>query len=121
MTPEELAVSLRRAHESAPHNEKTLSVHLWAIKHAEDLGERGMAGAVIRSAGIGEWAATLNDMTKLARHVAPTETLAELQAENERLRKIILKMHQDLEHWRRTRFYEAGYSRDEWVDSPPPI
>ena len=68
MTTEELAATLRRAYESAPYGDKTLSVQMWAIKFAEELDGK-VAGAVARQAQIGNWEATINDAKKLARHV----------------------------------------------------
>jgi hypothetical protein len=48
-------------------------------------------------------------------------TKAELQAEIERLRKIILDMHKEAERWRRINFDRAGYPSSDWQDRPPPI
>jgi len=48
-------------------------------------------------------------------------TKAELQAEIERLRKIILEMHKEAEHWRRVNFDRAGYPSSDWRDRPPPL
>ncbi len=114
MTPEELALSLRRAYESADDGDKTLSVHLWAIQFAEELDERGMAGVVVRLAGLRDLVPAINDAKKLARYVVP-------RAEVERLREIIMRMHKESEHWRRFNFDQAGHPSHLWQGKPPPI
>ena len=47
-------------------------------------------------------------------------TKAELQAEIERLRKIILETHKESERWRRFQFDQTGYPPSDWQDRPPP-
>ena len=70
MTAEELAAALRKAYMSTPYGDKTLSVHMWAIEFADDLGEyRGKVGEVVRLAGVGDWVAAINDAKKLAKYV----------------------------------------------------
>lgn len=48
-------------------------------------------------------------------------TKAELEAEIERLRKIILEMHKESEQWRRFHYDRVGYPPELWRDKPPPI
>ena len=48
-------------------------------------------------------------------------TQAELEAEIERLRGIIMRMHQEAERWRRFNFDQAGHPPELWQDQPPPI
>lgn len=64
-----LADSLRQTRENAPHRDMTLHMHLWAIQHAEELGEYpGKVDEVARLLGV-KCAPAINDGRKLAGYV----------------------------------------------------
>lgn len=68
---DELACLLRATHRQAKQGDTTLSVHLYGIQYADELGEYpGKVGEVVRLAGIGDHVPAINDARKLAMHVS---------------------------------------------------
>ena len=70
MTTADAARILRETYNAAPRGDKTLAVHLFAIRHGEEIRASGLRPAEIsEQAGIGKWEASINDGIKLARYV----------------------------------------------------
>ena len=66
-----------------------------------------------------EYGAMVEEEWAARRRAEPTKF--ELQAENKRLRKTILEMHEESERWRRLHFDLAGHRPSDWQDRPPPL
>ena len=64
----ELAEKLREMYNTAPKDEKALSVHLFGIKYAAELS-RFSPAAVARHAGLDGYAPEINKARNLARYV----------------------------------------------------
>ena len=69
MTERGAAERLKRMYESAPYGSKVTSIHLFAIKHAEDLAKLDV-GTIVKVAGVPvSYVTEVHKGMRLAMHV----------------------------------------------------